>query len=261
MFNAISFDLDGTLLDCKGNVSECTFEKIDEIRLLGVLIIIATGRPPRAAVGLFKERMKPDYLVCYNGGKVYKDNICVFEAFIQEEIVIKIVNFLNVYDSIMYGIEMKDKMYLNQIAATKYDEVSNTLSDVENIEKCSKIIIIGESSLDYSLFINEFGSYCNCIKTNGDHLIEIMPLDVTKLSALNYILELENGKLSEVIAFGDDTNDLEIIENVGYGVAMGNSVKVVKDAADVITGRNNEEGVCNMLTKLLEREQFFSFKL
>lgn len=258
MYTVLSFDLDGTLLDGNGSVDASTFDIIRKIRALGVLVIISTGRPPRVAIDLFKDKMRPDYLVCYNGGRVYKNNQCIQEKFISNNVVLELVEYLNTIDGIMYGLEMDDQIHLNDKTVTKFSNRSNILLDKKNIRSCQKILIIGESDIDYEILTERFGGNCNIIRTDGGNLIEIMPQGITKLSALNYILKLEKAHLANVIAFGDDTNDFEIIKDVGCGVAMGNSVEILKEVATLVTTSNNENGVLNVLRMFFEKKEFAS---
>ena len=65
--------------------------------------------------------------------------------------------------------------------------------------------------------------------------IEILPQNVSKLRGLQLLGEHLNINLSEMVAIGDSVEDLEVIENVGLGVAMGNAPVELKQAADWIT--------------------------
>ena len=58
--------------------------------------------------------------------------------------------------------------------------------------------------------------------------------------------------MSQVLAFGDDTNDIDLIKNAGIGVALSNAVDLVKDVADHITVSNDEDGVAVVIETLLE---------
>lgn len=81
---------------------------------------------------------------------------------------------------------------------------------------------------------------------------DIANIDSNKGIAVKKMLEILNIKKEETIAIGDDNNDLSMFEQVGYKVAMGNAIDIVKEKADEITLSNDEDGVAVFLEKLLK---------
>lgn len=258
MFNTISFDLDGTLLNSKDLVDETVFKVIAKIRDKGVLTIIATGRPPRAAINIFDDKFKPDYLVCYNGGMIYKNGIIIDERHIETTVAADLINYLVTIEDIQFGVEKDDIIHVNYDMDEKYKSPNSIYCDMSTFAKdrCSKVLVFGKSKIDDEYLNKTFGDKCNILETDNGNFIEIMPKNTSKLTALEYILGLENKTIDEAIAFGDDTNDLDIIKHVGYGVAMGNAVQVVKEVAKVITSTNDQAGVYNVLKELYDSDKF-----
>jgi len=76
--------------------------------------------------------------------------------------------------------------------------------------------------------------------------------EVGKLIAFKRLAGLLGIKLTEAIAFGDDLNDLDLIRACGIGVAMGNAAPVVKEAADIVAGTNDQDGVAAVLEAIWE---------
>ena len=74
-----------------------------------------------------------------------------------------------------------------------------------------------------------------------------MDQEVSKWNSIQSIIKTWNIKDEDIIAFGDDYNDLEMIKHAGIGVAMGNAERVVKDTADFITDTNMNEGISKYL--------------
>lgn len=91
---------------------------------------------------------------------------------------------------------------------------------------------------------------CNLIITDNGKLGQIMAHGVNKLNALRYILNKLSTSIDRVMFFGDDINDIELIKESGIGVAMGNAVAKVKDAANYITSSNEEDGIAVFLNRL-----------
>ena len=76
-----------------------------------------------------------------------------------------------------------------------------------------------------------------------------MPQNAGKIQAIRELAKLLNIPLSEIAAFGDDKNDIEMLKMCGTGVAVANAVSDVKDAADSITLSNDENGVAEWIAK------------
>ncbi len=85
---------------------------------------------------------------------------------------------------------------------------------------------------------------------SNDALIEIAPKAVFKLSAIKLLLN-DDRSLANVIAFGDNFNDIEMLQNVGCGVAVGNARKEVKTIADKIALNNSQDGVARYIEQHL----------
>ena len=73
----------------------------------------------------------------------------------------------------------------------------------------------------------------------------------SKLDAILHLTQKLDISLKDVLVFGDDINDIEMIQNCGVGVAMANALDLVKDVADRITASNDEDGVAVILEEVL----------
>ncbi|NLT14504.1 MAG: HAD hydrolase family protein, partial [Clostridiales bacterium] len=71
----------------------------------------------------------------------------------------------------------------------------------------------------------------------------VMNKSTSKLNAVKQLADLWNIPVSLVAAFGDDYNDIEMLSGCGTGVAMANAIAEVKEAANAVTGTNNDDGV------------------
>ena len=79
--------------------------------------------------------------------------------------------------------------------------------------------------------------------------LEATAVGVTKASGLRLLCEQLGVSMGQVIAFGDQGNDREMIEAAGLGVAMGNAIDELKAVADVVTGTNDEGGIAQLLAQ------------
>jgi hydroxymethylpyrimidine pyrophosphatase-like HAD family hydrolase len=87
--------------------------------------------------------------------------------------------------------------------------------------------------------------------TNNNSIINIGRAGCEKSSSVNWVLENEGLTFENLIAFGDDFNDLQLISSAGIRVAVSNAIIDVKEVASLITKSNEEEGVGRILSGLL----------
>lgn len=125
-----------------------------------------------------------------------------------------------------------DKMIFSRIVNKLKSTKDVDVLEVEHMSK--KIIKSGTEELGISYFYTEI--------TNKN---------VNKWTAIEYLIEKLNIKKEEVMAIGDNINDIEMIKNAGMGIAMGNSAPQVKDIADFITSDNDSNGVAEAINKYI----------
>lgn len=82
---------------------------------------------------------------------------------------------------------------------------------------------------------------------NGEDWCQVMHKDSTKMNAIRKIAELLSVKIENIVAFGDDSNDIEMIRSCGIGVAVENAIDSVKQAADYICCNNDNDGVAKWI--------------
>ena len=88
-------------------------------------------------------------------------------------------------------------------------------------------------------------------KNYRGHILEVLPATVSKWQALERLMAATGLAADDVMAIGDDYNDLEMIRGAGLGIAMGNAVEPVRQAAGHITGSNADDGVVQALERFV----------
>ena len=109
-----------------------------------------------------------------------------------------------------------------------------------------KVIICNKTPISHN-FLTILPDTCKGVVTDNGQLCQIMNQEVSKWNSIQALMKTWNIKDEDIIAFGDDYNDLDMIKHAGIGVAMGNAEKVIKDAADFITDTNMNEGISKYL--------------
>lgn len=287
MYKLITIDLDGTLLNKYGEVTEYTKNVIKKTTEKGVLVVLASGRISESVLTIAKEIGANKYYISGNGSVLYdmqKDEI-IYENYLNKEKVLEIIElcdknsiYYNIYTenavlakSLNYNVafynyentkKSSDKKTDINIVDDMYNYIKNS-----NINKFLKITICDESKIVFSSIIKKIKNIEDIdvlevshmsqkkIKTGtkevevGYFYTEVSSENVDKWYAIEKVMQIENIKQEEVMALGDNNNDIVMIKNAGLGVAMGHSNNEVKKVADYITENNNEDGVAKAIEK------------
>ncbi|MFK7774461.1 MAG: Cof-type HAD-IIB family hydrolase [Saprospiraceae bacterium] len=268
-YKLVCSDIDGTLLNKDRELSQKTIEIFQQIKE-NYPIILISSRMPKAMTHLQKEMdilFHP--LIAYNGGLVLTNENGNKEVLLSIEIPLdlttQILTFIS-NSTIHMSLYNSDEWLVPQMDYWAKREMNNTKvkPDVANLDQVCKdwknrnigphkIMCMGEKG-EIQLLENylkmHFAEELNIYRSKDTYL-EIASKKISKLSALSFLLEKKfDISLQEVIAFGDNYNDIEMLEGVGLGVAVGNAKEEVKNVSDQITLSNLDDGVANTLEEI-----------
>ena len=263
-FKILCSDLDGTLLSTKSDVSDVTISEISRIKER-LKVILVSARMPQSMTYLQKRLGIQDQpIICYNGALVLDRGKEVFSEVIELSAVEKVYR-LSEEHKVKLGLYQNSEWYVEETTKRVEKEIKDTWAKpifrptsitLEDWKKrkisAHKIMLMGtKTSADvlFSKLIEKFSEQMNIYRSN-DTLIELAPKSVTKLSAIQMLLS-GNESLSDVISFGDNYNDLEMLQHSGLGVAVGNARHEVKAIANHITLKNTEHGVAYFIRQHL----------
>ncbi len=259
---AIMLDLDGTLLNSNGTVSPRTIEAIAKARDEGLLIGLCTGRDVHSVKTLMKEwgiDEITDAVVGTGGAEIYdrtlnvdKANYPLDGAFIKE--------IMKHYEDMDINWAIPDQGIL---VAPKEDEFIKMLSIGDHVPykvvdydeflkqpRMKAMIVCAPQEMDKVIersksFHNDQYK-CASLKT-ASILFEYMDPRVSKTNGLQDIMQMHGWTLDNILSFGDEDNDYDMIVNTGVGVVMANGSAKTKAAADYITGDNDHDGIADFL--------------
>ncbi|MFV8829214.1 Cof-type HAD-IIB family hydrolase [Alkalihalobacterium sp. APHAB7] len=245
---AIVLDLDGTLLDKSGVVSRRNKDYLLEQKEQGVKIILATGRPINMTVAIHEQLQLNTPMICLNGAVVYDREI---QQVVNDE---PMGNHLvdEVYDKVTDHAELiisHTSKYNYQVHSKQgnslFDMWGLANEDVCKDEPILKIMVDFESPRIARDLASQINPQLQII--NWGDSVEITKKPVTKWHSLKRILDEYGIDPKETAAFGDGPNDVEMLRNVGIGVAMGNGLIEVKRATKFVTTSHEEDGVTEFL--------------
>lgn len=242
----VFFDIDGTLFKLHTNeMSHKTLETLQKLRENGIKICIATGRSP---MGLPKfEGIEFDAYLTYNGSYCYADDETIFSNSLSKEDVKQILlNASKMGKPVT--VALKSEMSSNGLDADleHYMAVENLDLNVSNdfedkVKDEVYQVMLACCPEEYDMILENVKQAK--IATWWDKAVDIIPANGGKGMGIEAMLRYYGFDKSEALAFGDGNNDIEMLQTVGTGVAMGNASDDLKAVADEICGDVAEDGI------------------
>lgn len=257
-------DIDGTLTNSKKEITPKTMDALNELRDAGHMIVLASGRPTagikQVADALALEKTG-GYVLAFNGARIidWKTGEVVFQQTLDHEYLPELVAAAKEHNlTIMTykdeyaiaGTEPNEyaefEARINRMILEQHDDF---LSYVDfDINKClmsgdPKDVKICEDQVVASL-----GEKLSIFKSE-DFFLEIMAKNIDKAASLDRLVSSLGMTKEQVVCCGDGYNDISMIQYAGVGVAMANAKAEVKEAADVITGSCDEDGLVPIIQK------------
>ena len=254
MKRLIVLDLDGTTLRNDKTVSQNTIETLLKVKERGHHILFATARPPRDAYKYVPIILRDNPIICYNGAAIIssEDLKIIYEKQITKKDVLKVLDVCEKYGYNQLSIEVNDTLYSNFDTTPFFGNAKNEIVDLRemNYDSAFKVIICSDKLINEEI-LNKFPNTVKGTITDKKILCQIMNSESSKWIAITSLSKKMNIAEKDIIAFGDDTNDLEMLKFAGIGVAMENSEKTVKEIADYVTDTNQNDGVAKFLQEKL----------
>lgn len=248
----LSFDLDGTLLRDNKTVSDFSKDVLLKCKGNGKTLIFNSARPPRLIYEVLPEEFHGDIIISSNGALINRGEETIFKNFISVENTRNIIKYLeDNHREVYFSVEQGRDSYTSYYDMEFNKEMFAVKVDFDGIElKGTPKFLVRVGSMterEIEEFVSILPKECTFLLTDGGEFAQIMAAGNTKLSGIKRILAMEDQHIDDVVAFGDDHNDLEIIRECGLGVAMGNAENAIKNVADYIALSNEEDGVAKFL--------------
>ncbi|MEC5423632.1 Cof-type HAD-IIB family hydrolase [Virgibacillus sp. C22-A2] len=264
----IALDLDGTLLTDKKEISPRTKQIVLKAMQEGHVVVIATGRPHRASINYYHNLGLNTPMVNFNGALIHHPRDNKWDALhnpMPIRTAHKIVDACYELDVHNILAEVMDDVYLDQYDERIIDIFQSTQNDppfkignIKNQLKDDPTSVLIHPREDH---IQQLRSHLNDYHAELiEHrkwgapwnIIEIVKKGMNKAVGLQKIAYYFNIPEDRIIAFGDEDNDLEMIDYAGVGVAMGNAIDELKSIAKHVTHTNEEDGVGIFLENYLK---------
>lgn len=264
-YKLICSDIDGTLLDKNRELSQMTIQEIQ--RVSHIPFVLISSRMPKAMRHLQNQLGNTTApLIAYNGALVLHNNQVLHSAFIDNSVLETIIQLcektkihLSLYHLDEWFVPVMDFWAERESYNTKVTPVVKSNKSVLTLWKnegkaAHKIMCMGdEAEIDvlYKALENSFSNEIICYRSKPTY-IEISHISVSKKTAIEVLLKHCYPKLSmkNIVAFGDNYNDIEMLKAVGLGIAVANAIEEVLQIANKITDTNKNDGVAKTIKEL-----------
>jgi len=290
MYKLIAIDLDGTMLNSYGEVTENTKRVLKQIKQKGAEVVITSGRSIDSIKYIASEIDSSKYMIAGNGAVVYdrSQNKILYEKYIPKNKALDIIQiceensiYYNVYtnktiiaDGLRYNVlyyykENLKKEDQKKTHITLVENIENYIKEMNEDEKIMKIFICDKNKTVFNSIVRKFSVIEDIDILDVSHMArkvikqgtedipieyyytEISMKDVDKWYALEFLIKKLGIPKEEVMAIGDNVNDRKMIEEAGKGIVMGGSTPKVSEVADYITLDCNNEGVAKAIEKFI----------
>lgn len=288
MIQLIAIDMDGTLLNPSHTISEVTKETILEAQSKGIEVVIATGRGYGEAYEPVHQKGLDLSFICLNGAEI-RDNLgnLIAATYLPSEDIDNIITILETYhidhqlfiDQTIYAKNIEDQI-------DTFVQLAEDAGQMPNIEEIRKevegrvargVIQIVDSFDDllrenrnelYKIFGTSFNRHdldqartaleripSLAVTSSGAGNLEITSINAQKGLALSSFARTKNIPMEQIMAIGDNYNDLSMMTRAGRSVAMGNAPDAIKAACDEVTETNEHNGVALAIQKVLQQAE------
>lgn len=242
----VFFDIDGTLVDPKtGRISQRTRQTIQQLRANGIRLCIVTGRAP-VSLPDFGDLVF-DVLATFNGCLCRTAAETIYANPIAPEDVRKVLQNAAAIGRPV-AVATQNRLAANGIdpdLADYYRLAGLELTIAPDFEEVRKEeiyqILVGCRDAEHAAIVR--GAEGVKLAISWDRAVDVIPATGGKGKAVQRVLDYFHLDRAEAIAFGDGLNDMEMLQTVGTGIAMGNAAPGLKAAADRVCGCVSEDGI------------------
>ena len=266
----IALDMDGTLLNSKSELSECNKKALVKAIEAGIYIVPATGRVYSTLPETVKNIPGVKYILSSNGAAVYRvgEDKPIYTNLLEKQKALEIFNAIKNIDCIkefyVNGYGYFESSVLNTLDTYNIPEAFREFyktkkKAVEKMDFFLQSIENGVEKINLPWLTTEKRTeLLNCLSSiDGIALtsslaqnIEINKKGANKGDGLKGLCTVIGLDMAEVMACGDSDNDLEMILQAGFGVAMANGIEHIKQKAKFVTLSNDEDGVAYAIEKI-----------
>ena len=250
----IAFDLDGTLLDDQKHPLPSTLTALRQLEQQGHLLTIATGRTLLYIEDILAETQLKNYIVC-NGSAAFVDGQQLVKENLNPQVLEHLITQARALKFVLAVLTLHKIKRLTNFAPEQMTKAMTSFGkalpdfDAHFAEQHEiyQALAFFDASMD-ATFTAEFPAF-KFVRWHP-YCVDVIPRAGSKAETIMAVAKHEGIAAADTIAFGDALNDLEMIQDAGVGVAMGNASPQIKQVADLVTADNEHDGIYQALQQL-----------
>ena len=275
-YRLLALDVDGTLLDPAGELRPTVRDAVLAVQQHGLRVVLCTGRRFRTALPLARALQLEGAIVVHNGalvkdvtsGQTVHRQYMAADMYLQAQVLLRQLSTPMAYiDAFHENVDIVTEP-MERAHPFQREYLQDNLAHCRIVEALDSppahgVVLMGIMADGESLqalrpaIVQALGSQGRVHmlhnKSYQGYILEVLQAGVSKWQGLQSIAIQEGIAPEEIMAIGDDHNDLDMIRSAGLGIAMGNAVAEVLEAADVVTGSNAEDGLVQALERFILR--------
>lgn len=240
----ILLDLDGTLLDSRKTISSRNLAALQKCRAKGIGIGVATARG-EATAARFTAQIEPDVLIAYSGALVRRGGDIIYQCPFTREESAALVG-AGVAAGRGMTVDCVHTTYANRVISF-FNEPGMTYTDFADFDECAFKICIEGTDREFAEKTAALIEDCSWLAFSDCNWFKFSKSNVSKGSVIPHIEQAMGITKDEIVAFGDDYVDVEMLAQCGVGVAMGNAVDGVRQYADIVIGDNDSDAIADYI--------------
>ncbi|MFB3892246.1 MAG: Cof-type HAD-IIB family hydrolase [Phycisphaerae bacterium] len=259
----LAIDLDGTLLNTAKRITQPTAAAIAAARKAGVRVVLASARPPRTVLPYYAQLELDAPMINYNGALVFDPPSS--RVLMHRPVPAKVARGIAVlareqYADVLVSAEILDRWYTDRVDSAYLTETARLYKpdliapmDRWLSEAVTKLLLLGEPARLAELIgpIHKHFTHQVSVVQTEEFLLQIMHATVSKLQALRVVAAELGVTREQVMAIGDNANDVGMLSWAGTSAAMANATREALAAADFITDHNDADGVAEAIQKAI----------
>lgn len=265
-YKMICLDIDGTVLNTKNEITPRTRAAVSAVSSMGIPVVLVSARMPKAMVFLRDGLGLDDPIACYGGGLILKKDGQTIESQTMEAGQVRKLTYLAGTMGLHVSFYRENDWYVEELDSWAKQEgrithlmpaVCDTAVLVDQWEADGtgphKLLFMAEPKLILAFMKKlEAKKYAQMAGYRSkDTYLEVMPKGVGKKETVAVLCRHYGISPDQILAVGDNDNDISMIQYAGMGVAMGNAHDEVKKHADYVTLTNDEDGVAYAIEKFV----------
>lgn len=267
MIKMLVLDIDGTIFKKDYTASDRVKRTLTNLAKSGIKVVLCTGRMYAATKSIAEELQLTTPVICYQGGlvkEITKQNTTLLEKTMPADSARDVINilksrniFFNLYINDVLMVEEDNYLIQQYVDARNiaYEVIGNC--DDLNLDGLNKILAIDDDTELIKNLQEEMAEKFKdelYIVRSTPRFCEFSNLNATKGNAVRFLADKWNIKKDEIMACGDNDNDIEMLLAAGVRVAMGNATNKLKKIADFVTKSVDDDGVPYAVAKFIGEE-------